>query len=165
MNHRKLAIQALNYLSSISKPLPCESDTQFYEQNRADYAALLKLNKKGLGATEAELLALSNAPLSEKEVKAVVSKLIKLDALISAEYAKQERIEKTPNYWDGFYSGYEATPTNRCKQLLSNSNKRINNYSKQHSELAQSITINLAAEQGYCVDGMDDKDFKSNEEI
>ena len=59
MNLNKLAIQALRYLSSLKQPLPCESDVEFYAQNKSDYEALLTLNEKGLGATEAELFKLA----------------------------------------------------------------------------------------------------------
>lgn len=59
MNSSKLAIQALRYLTSLKQTLPCESDVDFYKQNKIDYESLLTLNKKGLGATEAELFELA----------------------------------------------------------------------------------------------------------
>ena len=55
----KLAIQALRYLSSLNKPLPEKTDTDFYTQNETDYQALLTLNNLGLGTTEGELFTLA----------------------------------------------------------------------------------------------------------
>lgn len=160
MNTRKLATQALDYLKSLKQPLPPESDTQFYEKNREDYQALLKLNQKGLGASEDELIALVNAPLTETEIKRIVKRMTKVDALIMAEYEKRDIIEKTPRYWIGFFSGYEATPTARCEQLLTNSDKRQSKLENELSSLYQKITIEQAIDFGYCVDGMEVEDFK-----
>ena len=160
MNTRKIAQQALNYLESLNKPLPPETDTAFYEQNREDYQALLKLNQKGLGASEADLKALVDAPLTEFEIKRIVKRMIKVDSLIFAEYDKREVIEKTPRYWNGFFSGYEVTPTARCEQLLNNSKARQDKLEDELSSLYKKITIEQAMNFGYCVDGMENEDFK-----
>ena len=162
MNYRKLSIQALSYLASLKQPLPCESDVEFYKQNKVNYEALYTLNKKGLARTENELNAMANAPLTKKEIKATVKKLIKNDSLVCAEYDKQDLIGETPKYWSNFYSGYEAQPTGRCSQLMANSYLRISKLSAEHSALVATITMNEAIEFGYPTDCMED-DFKQQE--
>ena len=161
MSNRELAKQALRYLASLNKPLPDESDTEFYDQNRTDYEALLTLNNKAIGASEAELQELANAPLSDTEVNRIVKRLSKIDELVFAEHAKDERIERDPKYWDGFFSGYEASPTRRCEQLQRGIKARISKLSSEQFDLFGQLTMQQAMEFGYCVDGMDEDDFKS----
>jgi hypothetical protein len=160
MNKRKLANQALRYLASLGQQLPDESDTDWYKQNSDDYQALLKLNNAGIGPTVEELEALANAPLTDTEIKRIVKRLKMIDSLVIAEYDKQEVIEKTPKYWDGFFSGYEASPTNRCKQLLNGIKTRIDRLSAEQSDLFKKITMQEAIDFEYCCDGMDEEDFK-----
>lgn len=141
--------QALRYLESLRNPLPEESDTEFYAQNAKDYQALLFLNEKGLGATEDELKFLANTALSEPKAKRIVKRMIKIDALIFSEYEKQEKIQRNPKYWVGYYSGYEAYPTRRCTQLISNSENRQEKLIKELRELSRRITAEQAVEFGY----------------
>jgi hypothetical protein len=161
MNKRKLAAQALRYLASLKQPLPPESDTAFYKQNSADYQALAMLNNKKLGATTEALEALVNAPLSASECKRIVKRLQKLDALYSLEIKKEEAIDNNPKYWDGFFSGLEASPTNRCKQLKRGIENRIEQITNEQNKLYQQITKQQALDAGYwfaC--DMESDDFK-----
>jgi hypothetical protein len=102
----------------------------------------------------------NNAPLTEREIKRVVARLMTIDGLIAKEYAKEEATNNTPNYWQGFFSGYESTPTPRCKQILAGITARTNKLSNEQSALFKQITKQQAEDFGYCVSGMDDEDFK-----
>ena len=100
-----------------------------------------------------------DAPLTDAEIKRVVKRLKRIDQLILSEYDKKEAIDTTPKYWDGFFSGHEASPTNRCKQLLKGINRRMDKLSAEQSSLFKKITMQQAMDFGYCCDGMDEDDF------
>ena len=160
-SNRELAKQALRYLTALKSPLPSESNTEFYDQNNADYEALLTLNNEGLGGSEVELNQLLNATPSETEIKRIVKRLQKIDELILADYEKGNKIDITPKYWNNFFSGYEALPTGRCEQLKRGIKQRISKLGHEQSELFGKITMRQAVEFGYFVDGMDEDDFKA----
>ncbi len=159
MNIRNQAAQAIRYLKSLRDPLPPESDADFYKQNDADYQSLLTLNNKGLGRTVEELQELVDAPLTVGEIKRVVNRLQKIDDLIQTEYDKEESIQQSSKYWNGFFSGFTPTPTNRCQQLLNGIKSRLSKLYEEQSALFQQITIEQATNAGYCCDGMDENDF------
>jgi hypothetical protein len=163
MNKRELARQALRYLDSLKMPLPDESDNEFYLQNHLDYEALLTLNNKGFGASVRELIDLVNAPLTNIEVKQIVKRIIKIDNLVFEERAKEEKIESDPKYWDGYFSGYEASPTRRCEQLKRGINARVNRLGSEQSNLFKKITMQQAIDNNYYVDGMEESDFYCSE--
>lgn len=163
MNKRNLARQALRYIAALKQPLPEASDADFYTQNSSDYEALLTLNKKGLGTSEDDLLLIADAPFTDAELNRIVKRLKRVDELILAEHVKEEKIDRDPKYWDGFFSGYEASPTRRCEQLMRGIKSRVNKLSSELSELFNEITMQQAMDFGYCCDGMNEDDFKSNE--
>lgn len=101
----------------------------------------------------------SNAPLTNTEIKRVVVRLGTIDGLITKEYAKEEAINNTPKYWQGFFSGYESTPTPRGKQILAGIAARTTKLSNEQAALFKQITKQQAEDFGYCVSGMDDEDF------
>jgi len=101
----------------------------------------------------------SNAPLTDTEIKRVVARLGTIDGLIAKEYAKEEATNNTPKYWQGFFSGYESTPTPRGKQILAGIAARTTKLSNEQAALFKQITKQQAEDFGYCVSGMDDEDF------
>ncbi|MGP5159712.1 hypothetical protein [Pseudoalteromonas prydzensis] len=163
MNKRKLAAKAIEYLAVLGSnaEYPPDSNKAFYKKLDANYGALLTLNNAGLGATNEELQAMVDAPLNPSEIAAIVKRLVKLDALISAEYKKEDDLNADPTKWKNFFSGYKSEPTGRCSQLLKGIEARVKRYSQEQSELFKSITMEQAERQGYCVGGMDIEDFKS----
>lgn len=157
---RKLAKQALNYLASLKQPLPCETNVDWYEQNTKDYQALLKLNKAGLGSTEEELQTLVDTPLSKEEVTKVVKRIKVLDKKYQDEVAYEEKIEKTPKYWDGFFSGYQVTATPQCERIMKGIDNRMAKISEEQSKLFKLVTRDQCHDNDYTTCGMDDEDFK-----
>ena len=158
MNTRKLAAQALSYLDALTlENIP--DCNRWLKQNENNYKALLKLNKRGLGATSDELIELANAPLSDKYAKSAVTKMMKIDSEINATYKAEDNLDRNPSMWIGFFSGYETTPTAMCKRkLLALKNKR-NKLVAELDRIAKSITKDQAIKFGYPTDGYDDNDF------
>lgn len=100
---------------------------------------------------------------TNQEMKRIVKRLNKIDELIRNENDKENNIEITPKYWNGFFTGYGVSPTARCVQLTKGIEKRTSKLENEQFDLFQKITINQASKFGYCTDGMEEADFKTSD--
>ncbi|MBE0421322.1 hypothetical protein EI165_14495 [Pseudoalteromonas nigrifaciens] len=163
MNTRKLAQQALNYLESL-KSYDSPDCMKWHEQNKRDYNALLKLNKKGLGNTTEELEAMAKAPLTDRYAKAAIERIDKIERKITELRNNIEAIEDNPVWWKNFFSGYEVIPTAACKRKLQAIENRIKKYCIEEGKLMKSVTIEQAERFGMFLDTLEESDFYLPEE-
>ena len=158
MNTRNLAMQAISYLNSLKcSDIPdCQ---KFFNDREREYAALLKLNKAGLGATMSELQELANEPLKDQYAKKVIAQLKKIDLRVSKLDKRKDGIDKDPSMWKNFFSGYESVPTYKCKQALESIESQSNKLASKMDKLLKSITMEQDEKFGYEVIGLDESDF------
>ena len=158
MNTRNLAIQAISYLNSLDgNDIPdCK---KWFDKREREYAALLKLNKAGLGATMGELQKMADEPLKDQYAKKVIAQLKKIDLRVSELDKRKDGIDKNPNMWKNFFSGLESVPTYKCKQALDSIESQTNKLASKMDELLKSITMEQAEKFGYPVIGLDESDF------
>ena len=103
MNLLSLTIQAINYLTSLKSPLPCDQTEEgkaWYIQNEKDYQALLTLNKMGLGTSFEDLEELKSKleHVVECYSKEQYHLCLQLYTMIE-DNVRSESIEQFHQYW------------------------------------------------------------------